>query len=135
MLLAASAIPARFHSTREDPVPLSGDPALATLDPETRHWKTTMFPTQLPTSRDEVMHLTRVLDCLLAEVDENRRAEGSSDSGQAKSGEYLSLQCLCLVHPNRGHLKGAFVCLWMLLIPRLHLSLHVLTVRPCSCGR
>ena len=76
LLLAASAIPVKYHKVVESPLAPEQAGADVTFEPETRTWKTTMCPTQLPTTRDEVIHLTAVLDVLLSEVDDVRLAGG-----------------------------------------------------------
>ncbi len=43
----------------------------SSYSPKSRRWKQTIFPTPLPTSREEVLHLSRVLDMLLEEAPSN----------------------------------------------------------------
>ena len=66
----------KYHKVVESPLAPEQAGADVTFEPETRTWKTTMCPAQLPTTRDEVIHLTAVLDVLLSEVDDVRLAGG-----------------------------------------------------------
>ncbi len=74
--MTASAIPSKYHKIVESPLAPEAAGSDVTFEPETRVWKTTMCPTQLPTTREEVVHLTAVLDVLLSEVDDVRRTGG-----------------------------------------------------------
>lgn len=82
----ASAIPDKFHYVSESPIaPSHGAPGDVELDPSTRQWKRTEFPTKLPSTRDEVLHLGRVLDLLLREVDSSR-TPATADPADSASG-------------------------------------------------
>lgn len=103
----ATAIPAQYHVQASSAIPDTTAPHADSpvFDQETRQWKATVFPTQLPSTREEVLHLTRVLDILLKEVDASRRSpdhQPSQHSGEesgtcirlcAQSGEYLNICC------------------------------------------
>jgi hypothetical protein len=101
---AATAIPAQYHVQASSAIPdtTAAHSNAPVFDPETRQWKATVFPTQLPSTREEVLHLARVLDILLKEVDAGRVSpklqQAAEDAGEDAGGVFRPV----LLQSTRG---------------------------------